>query len=47
MKRTDYDHYMYLISEGKLDDATEFRRKIMPQYYISFIHYTQRQGEGK
>lgn len=47
MKQADYDHYMNLISEGKLDEATEFRRKIMPQYIYKFYPLYSKTGRGK
>ena len=47
MKDADYKRYMQLISENLLDEATDFRREIMPRYIYKFYSLTSKTGRGK
>ena len=47
MRTEEYKKYMELISENKLDEATDFRRDIMAKFIYKFYPLTSKTARGK
>lgn len=47
MNDVEYKKYIELINEDKLDEATDYRRAIMPQYIYKFYPLYSKTGRGK
>lgn len=47
MLSNDYEKYLNMVSENRLDEATDFRREIMPKYIYKFYPVYSKTGRGK
>lgn len=47
MREEDYKKYIKMISEGKFEEATDFRRATMPRYIYKFYPLTSKSGRGQ